>query len=94
MWRVTPKPTVEDMNTAAPAPVRTPAPSVHERAFITWTAIFPLVVLAQLALAPFIDAWPPILRTLAMTLVVVPIAVYVVVPRLMAAYLRVIRPRR
>jgi antibiotic biosynthesis monooxygenase (ABM) superfamily enzyme len=94
MWQLTPKPTVEDMNTTAPAPVRTPAPSVHERAFITWAAIFPLVVLAQLALAPFIDTWHPVLRTLAMTLVVVPIAVYVVVPRLTAAYLKVLRPRR
>jgi antibiotic biosynthesis monooxygenase (ABM) superfamily enzyme len=82
------------MNTTASAPVRTSAPSVHERALITWSAIFPLVLLAQQALAPFIADWPMVLRTLAMTLVVVPLAVYVVVPRLMAAYLRLIRSRR
>lgn len=82
------------MNTTAPAPVRTPAPSVHERAVITWSAIFPLVLLAQQALSPFIADWPMVLRTLAMTLVVVPLAVYVVVPRLMAAYLKFThRPR-
>jgi antibiotic biosynthesis monooxygenase (ABM) superfamily enzyme len=94
MWRGVPETYRWGMNTTAPVPVHTPAPSIHERALVTWAAIFPLVVLAQQALAPFIEQWHPVLRTLAMTLVVVPVAVYLVVPRLMAAYLKVIRPRR
>ena len=76
------------------APARTPAPpTVHERAVITWAAIFPLVVLSQWALAPLIVPWPSVFQALAVTLVVVPIAVYVVVPRLMATYLRLARRR-
>lgn len=76
------------------APARTPAPpTVHERAVITWAAIFPLVVLSQWVLAPLIEPWPPVLRALAVTLVVVPVAVYAVVPRLIATYLRLTRRR-
>lgn len=80
------------MYATAPTPARTPAPpTVHERAVITWAAIFPLVALSQWALAPLIGPWPPVLRALAVTLVVVPVAVYVVVPRLIATYLRLAR---
>jgi antibiotic biosynthesis monooxygenase (ABM) superfamily enzyme len=78
----------------ATAPVRTPAPTVHERALVTWAAIFPLVLLAQEALTPFIGAWPTVLRTFAVTIVVVPAAVYAVVPRLMASYLKLARRPR
>ncbi|MEA5457238.1 hypothetical protein SPF06_21160 [Sinomonas sp. JGH33] len=67
------------------------SPTVHERALITWAAIFPLVSLTQWALTPLIGPWPPVLRAFAVTLVVVPVAVYVVVPKLMAAYLRRVR---
>jgi antibiotic biosynthesis monooxygenase (ABM) superfamily enzyme len=82
------------MYATAPTPTRTPAPpTVHERAIITWGAIFPLVTLSQWALSPLIGPWPPVLRALAITLVVVPIAVYVVVPRMSAAYLRFARRR-
>ena len=70
---------------AGPAPT---LPSVHERALVTWLAIFPLVALGLWALGPVMDGWHPVLRALGLTLVVVPLAVYVVVPRLMAAYLR------
>jgi antibiotic biosynthesis monooxygenase (ABM) superfamily enzyme len=80
------------MYATTPTPARTPAPpTVHERAAITWTAIFPLVALSQWALTPLIGPWPAVLRALAITLIVVPVAVYVVVPRLIAAYLRLVR---
>lgn len=77
------------MYATAPTQTRTPAPpTVHERAVITWAAIFPLVALSQWVLTPLIGPWPPVLRALVITLVVVPAAVYVVVPRLVATYLR------
>jgi antibiotic biosynthesis monooxygenase (ABM) superfamily enzyme len=63
-----------------------PAPSVHVRAVITWIAIFPLVTLGFFAIAPFAGDWNPILRALVLTLVVVPLAVYLVVPQLMRLY--------
>jgi antibiotic biosynthesis monooxygenase (ABM) superfamily enzyme len=68
-------------------------PTVHERAVITWAAIFPLVALSQWALAPLIGPWPPVFQALAVTLVVVPTAVYVVVPRMSATYQRLVRRR-
>ena len=58
-------------------------PSVHVRAVITWIAIFPLVTLGFFAIAPFAAEWPPVLRAFVLSIVVVPVAVYLVVPQLM-----------
>jgi antibiotic biosynthesis monooxygenase (ABM) superfamily enzyme len=81
------------------APVATastmPAPpSVHVRALITWVAIFPLVALGMVALAPIFEPLHPVLRALILTAIVVPLAVYVVVPRLMAVHRRIAGRRR
>lgn len=62
-------------------------PTVHVRAIITWIAILPLVSVALMATAPFAADWHPVLRAFVLSIVVVPLAVYVVVPRLMATYL-------
>lgn len=61
-------------------------PSVHIRAALTWLAIFPLVSIGMLAFAPLWPDWHPILRALVLTLIVVPLAVYIVVPQLLRAY--------
>jgi antibiotic biosynthesis monooxygenase (ABM) superfamily enzyme len=89
-------------DSAAVAPVPAPAPhpahlpsvhlpsvhtpSVHMRAAITWLAIFPLVAIGMTILAPLSESWHPALRALVLTIVVVPTAVYVVVPKLLAGY--------
>jgi antibiotic biosynthesis monooxygenase (ABM) superfamily enzyme len=83
-----------DADTAFRTPVTRPAapaaaagpPSVHVRAVITWIAIFPLVALGMLLLAPIAESWHPVLRAFVLTLVVVPLAVYLVVPQLMRGY--------
>ncbi|MET9489457.1 hypothetical protein [Nocardia sp. NPDC006630] len=67
-----------------------PTPSVHVRAMITWLAIFPMVAVGMTLMAPFSTTWPPVLRALVLTAVVVPSAVYLVVPRLLAAHHRII----
>lgn len=72
-------------STATPAAPPTP-PSIHVRAVITWLAIFPLVAIGLILLGPVVDSWHPVLRALVLTLVVVPVAVYFVVPQLMRAY--------
>lgn len=64
-------------------PVPPPAPSVHRRALITWLAIFPLVTLAQIGLAPLLGGLPIVLGTAVLTAVVVPVAVYLVLPMLL-----------
>lgn len=72
---------------------RTP-PSIHVRAALTWLAIFPLVAIGITAMAPFTVGWDPVLRAFVLTLVVVPLAVYVVVPWLMSISERYLAPRR
>ncbi len=60
-----------------------PAPSRHRRALLTWVAIFPSVLVVQILLAPIDSHWPLPLRTLALTLLVVPLAAYVLIPALL-----------
>ncbi len=68
-------------------PATPPAPpSVHVRAVLTWLAIFPLVAIGMMALAPISESWHPVARAFVLTLVVVPVAVYLVVPQLMRGY--------
>lgn len=74
-------------------PALTAPPSVHVRAVIAWLAIFPLVSIGMLLLAPLWGDWHPVLRSLLLTAIVVPLAVYVVVPRLMAWRAALVRRR-
>ena len=57
--------------------------SVHVRAVVTWLAIFPLAATGMCALGALFPQWHPVLRAFVLTLVVVPIAVYFAVPRLL-----------
>ena len=70
------------------------APSIHVRAALTWLANFPLVAIGLTVMAPFTVGWDPVLRAFVLTLVVVPLAVSLVVPRLMSIYDRYLAPRR
>lgn len=56
------------------------------RALITWLAIFPLVTLGFLTVIPLMGETHPILKVFVLTLIVVPLAVYIVVPNLMKAF--------
>lgn len=87
------------MTPEATTPTTTPAappapPSTHVRAVITWLAIFPLVAIGMTAMGPFTTDWHPVLRALALTVVVVPLAVYLVVPQLMRLYVTRVAARR
>jgi antibiotic biosynthesis monooxygenase (ABM) superfamily enzyme len=63
--------------------------SVHVRAVVTWLAIFPLAAIGMTILAAAAPTWPPVLKALVLTAVVVPTAVYVAVPRLLLLYSRI-----
>ncbi len=77
----------ESVTAATPAaPPR--MPSVHIRALITWVAIFPLVTLGLAVLTPFMEQWPLVLRSLVLTAIVVPLAVYLVVPAFLRGWAR------
>ena len=85
----------QSATTPASIPTSTPQPpSVHVRALITWVAIFPLVTLGFFAIAPFAEDWNPVLRAFVLSVIVVPIAVYLVVPQLMRMYGRMRAARR
>lgn len=85
----------QSVETVDAAPASTPKPpSIHTRAIITWLAIFPLVSIGMLLLGPITDHWFPVLRALVLTALVVPLAVYVVVPQLMRAHGAISRRRQ
>jgi antibiotic biosynthesis monooxygenase (ABM) superfamily enzyme len=67
----------------ATCPAAPAAPSVHRRAVLTWIAVYGAITAAQLLLGDLIGALPMPLRTLVLTGLVVPLVVYVLVPRLL-----------
>ena len=64
---------------------RPTTPSIHRRALLTWLAVYPTITAAFLVLGPYTSQLPLALRTLVMTAIVVPAAVYVLVPALLKA---------
>ena len=68
-------------------------PSVHVRAVITWLAIFPLVSIGFYTVVPLMGNAHPLLKVLVLTVIVVPLAVYLVVPNLMKLYFRIAAKR-
>ena len=77
------------MTTTAPV-----VPTVHVRALATWITIFPLVAIALTVMGPIAVDWHPILRAFVLTAIIVPLAVYVIVPRLLGVYVRLATARR
>jgi len=69
-------------------------PSVHVRALATWITIFPLVALGMTLMGPISVDWHPVLRAFVLTLVIVPLAVYLIVPRILGLYVRWVRSRQ
>jgi len=68
--------------------------SVHIRAIVTWLAIFPMVAVGMVLLNALAPTWPPVVKALALTAIVVPTAVYFTVPRLLLVHSRITAPRR
>ena len=68
-------------------------PSIHVRAFLTWLAIYPLVTIAFYTVVPLLGAFPPPIKVLGLTAVVIPTAVYLVMPNLFKAYFAIQRRR-
>ncbi|OKI99879.1 hypothetical protein [Kitasatospora sp. CB01950] len=60
-------------------------PSVHRRALITWLAIYPGITVLSVLLGPVLAPLPVYLRTLVLTGILVPAAVYGLVPALLRA---------
>ncbi|MHC0431761.1 hypothetical protein ACX6XY_16490 [Streptomyces sp. O3] len=70
---------------SAHTPAAPAAPSVHRRALITWLAVYPTITVALGLLGPATEHLPLPLRTLILTVIVVPVAAYSLIPALMKA---------
>lgn len=68
--------------TEEPPAVLPARPPRWKQAVITWLAVYPALTLTLALVGPFMETWPLPLRTLLVTLMLVPIVVYVLVPLL------------
>jgi len=71
-------------------------PPRYKRAVVIWIALYPAVVLALTVLRPLIGDWPIPLQALALTAVVIPAAVWFLIPlvqRWLAGWLAPKRPK-
>ena len=69
-------------------------PSIHIRALATWIVIFPLVALGLTFLGPLMGSLHPVLKAFVLTVIIVPLAIYFLVPQLLKLYVwRVKRSR-
>lgn len=68
---------VSDQPTSPPA-----GPSVHRRALVTWLSVYPLITIVLWLLGDVVVGMPLPLETLILTGIVVPLSVYIVVPRI------------
>ena len=86
----------------APAPNRQPSeqpvppparPNIHISALIVWLTIFPLVAIVGMLTEPLVSGWHPVLRAFVLTLIVVPIAAYWIMPMMFKGYAALERNR-
>ena len=78
---------------ASPASPAPPKPNIHISALIVWLTIFPLVAIVGMLSEPLVTGWHPVLRALVLTLIVVPIAAYWVMPLMFRGYAALERGR-
>lgn len=57
-----------------------PVVSTHTRAFITWLAVYPTITVALMVLKPWIGGLAVPLQTFVLTVLIVPLAAYWLVP--------------
>ena len=69
-------------------------PSIHIRVLATWIVIFPLVALGLAFLGPLLGNLHPVFKAFILTVIIVPLAVYVLVPQLLKLYVWRVKRRR
>ncbi len=65
-----------------PAQHRPSPPSKHQLALMIWLSVFPTLTVINFALGDWLVTLPPLLRTLVLTTVAVPIVIYGLMPQL------------
>ena len=73
-----------DLPNQAPQPATPPVgpPSKHQLALMIWLAVFPTLTVLNLTIGPWLSDVGPVLRTLVLATVAVPIVIYGLMPRL------------
>ncbi|MEV6975273.1 hypothetical protein [Kitasatospora sp. NPDC093806] len=57
-------------------------PPKHHMALMIWTAVFPSLTVLEFLLHPWLAGLPMVLQTLVLSALVVPVVVWVLMPRL------------
>lgn len=70
------------MTTTEPTERRFPPPTTHQLAPMIWLAVFPTLTAINLVLGGWLATLEPVLRTLLLTTLAVPIVIYGIMPRL------------
>ncbi len=65
-----------------PAQHRPHPPSKHQLALMIWLSVFPTLTVINSALGGWLVTLPPLLRTLVLTTIAVPIVIYGLMPQL------------
>jgi antibiotic biosynthesis monooxygenase (ABM) superfamily enzyme len=69
-------------NTIENPPARIPPPSKHQLALMIWLCVFPTLMAINLAFADWLRPMSPVLRTLVLATIAVPIVIYGLMPQL------------
>lgn len=73
---------------------RTIAPPRYKMALITWSAIFPLIVLINALFAPLLNQLPSITRSLVLTITLVLLMTYLLMPMMTKIFERWLYPQK
>ena len=68
-------------------------PSKHQLALMIWIAVFPTLTILNLSIGPWLTDAGPVLRTLVLATIAVPIVIYGIMPRLHRVRLRLLTRR-
>ena len=68
------------------APLPPNRPRRYKLAVITWLGVYPVLTATLALLGPMMETWPLPLRTLLVTLLLVPLLVYIAFPLLNRAF--------
>jgi antibiotic biosynthesis monooxygenase (ABM) superfamily enzyme len=67
-------------------------PSKHQLALMIWLAVFPTLVVLNLALSGLLDGLPVVVRTFVLVTIAVPIVIYGLMPQLHRIRARLVTP--
>ena len=75
---------------ASPAAPPVGPPTKHQLALMIWLAVFPTLLVLNLALGDWLRALTPVLRTFVLATIAVPIVIYGLMPQLHRARTRLL----